>query len=252
MSEWSDRELGMDRPITRRDFLNGLAIGIGGATIGRLSGRSLFAQSTSSEYPPALTGLRGSTDGSFETAHSLRDGTFWRTAGAATDTRETYDLVVVGGGISGLAAGYFFRERFGVAARILILENHDDFGGHARRNEFTIGGRTLLMNGGTASINSPTAYSREADGLLKALGVEPEKLNASTVDRETYRTLGLRSAVFFDKETFGADRLVLNAGGSRTWSQFVAGHSASRAGSARHRSPAGREDRLRDGRLRTS
>ena len=223
MSEWSDRELGMNRAITRRDFLNGLAIGIGGAALGALQGPALRAQSSPPPaYPPSLTGLRGSTDGSFETAHALRDGTFWRSAGAATDTRETYDLVVVGGGISGLAAAYFFRERFGGAARILILDNHDDFGGHARRNEFTLGGRTLLMNGGTASINSPTAYSREADGLLKALGVEPEKLNASTVDRETYRSLGLRSAVFFDKETFGADRLVLNAGGSRTWAQFVA------------------------------
>ena len=83
--------------------------------------------------------MRGSHPGSFEVAHSLRDGTFWDTAGKPEDTGETYDLIIVGGGISGLAAAHFFRKAPGRKARILILDNHDDFGGHAKRNEFRVG-----------------------------------------------------------------------------------------------------------------
>src|SRR5579862_5557412 len=92
----SDRELGMDRPITRRDFLNGVAVGAGAALIGA-SNAQAAAQDEPGYYPPLLTGMRGSHDGSYEVAHALRDGTFWKTAGTPVNTRETYDLVVVGG-----------------------------------------------------------------------------------------------------------------------------------------------------------
>src|SRR5690349_13357431 len=137
MSKDYDRYLGMDRPITRRDFINGAAVAIGGAFFAGTAlgeGPRGFEQSNQSEYyPPVLTGLRGSHPGSFETAHSLRDGTFWKTAAAPIDTKEVYDLVVVGAGISGLSAAHFFRERAAKSSRILLLENHDDFGGHAKR-----------------------------------------------------------------------------------------------------------------------
>ena len=112
--------------------------------------------------PPVSTGLRGSHPGSFEIAHSLRDGTFWKTAAAPEPLDEKYDLIIVGGGISGLSAAYFYRERAGKNAKILILENHDDFGGHAKRNEFHLGGKLQLLNGGTMFIDSPTAYSKVA------------------------------------------------------------------------------------------
>src|SRR2546429_8381999 len=95
--------------------------------------------------PPALTGMRGSHDGSYDASHALRDGRFWRAAGQPIDTKEVYDLVVVGGGISGLAAAYFYRAR-NASARILILDNHDDFGGHAKRNEFRPGSRLWIAN----------------------------------------------------------------------------------------------------------
>src|SRR5437667_9183206 len=137
MTEDHDRYLGMDRPITRRDFINGAAVIVAGSLLTgtRLSGRSSETKQPgqADDYPPELTGLRGSHPGSFETAHSLRDGTFWKTAPAPTDTKEVYDLVVVGAGISGLAAAHFFREHAGKSSRILLLENHDDFGGHAKR-----------------------------------------------------------------------------------------------------------------------
>src|SRR6201999_172261 len=90
-------------------------------------------------------------------------------------TGETYDLVVVGGGISGLAAAYFYRNAAGSKARILILDNHDDFGGHAKRNEFKAGNRMLLSYGGTQSIESPARYSDVAKGLLKELGVDTQR-----------------------------------------------------------------------------
>ena len=136
-----DRELGMDRPITRRDFLNGASIAIGASLLSPgtfwtdvLADEAVYApEKAPGYYPPAKTGMRGSHDGSWEVAHSLRDGKHWDNA--APDT-ESYDLIVVGGGISGLSAAYFYRQQAGPKARVLILENHDDFGGHAKRNEF--------------------------------------------------------------------------------------------------------------------
>ena len=133
----------MRREITRRDFLNGVALTVGAAILPS----DLLAAAAVPEgpekspdyYPPALTGLRGSHPGSFDAAHSLRDGTFWEHAGSPIDTDEKYDLVVVGGGISGLSAAHFFRKAAGPKARVLVLDNHDDFGGHAKRNEFRSG-----------------------------------------------------------------------------------------------------------------
>ncbi len=233
MSDWTDRELGMDRWITRRDFLNGMAITIGRAMAGHwalesdLLAAQTFAQDTPGYYPPALTGMRGSHDSSFDVAHALRDGTFWKTSGKPVSTGETYDLVVVGGGISGLAAAHFFRARAGRAVRILILDNHDDFGGHAKRNEFRPGGQLWIANGGTAGIESPFPYSKEARGLMLELGIDPVALSAradKAADRSVFQ--GLQPAAFFDKETFGEDRLVVGMPGTRregvAWSEFVA------------------------------
>ena len=230
MSEFNDRELGLDQPISRRDFLNGMAVGIG--TLG--TAHSLPAQSEnggSPNYPPTRTGMRGSHQGSFEAVHALKDGTFWKHAGKPVDTHESYDLVVVGAGISGLAAAYFFRKHAGESARILLLENHDDFGGHAKRNEFHLGGPMQLVNGGTVSIDSPTPYSAEADGLLKDLGIDPPALAKKYAHNSLFAELGLKPAFFFDKQTFGEDRLAVgvparartrSTGAGSTWKEFLA------------------------------
>src|SRR5205807_2871554 len=160
-------------------------------------------------YPPALTGLRGSHPGSFDAAHSLRDGTLRDSAGKPEDTGETYDLIIVGGGISGLAAAHFYRKAAGEKARILILENHDDFGGHAKRNEFRIGNAFRLGFGGTFSIQSPAPYSAVAKGVIEELGIDVPSYS-KYLHREVYGSLGLHPKIFFDQETFGADKLAIN------------------------------------------
>jgi spermidine dehydrogenase len=204
-----DRDLGMGASITRRDFLNGVATGVGGAMAARwLPGNidALLAQARAA-YPPALTGLRGSHAGSFEALHALREGAYWKSAPAPRSTGEEYDLAVVGAGISGLAAAYFFRKAR-PDARIVIFDNHDDFGGHAKRNEFTHDGRTFIGYGGTQSIDSPAPYSAVAKGLVNELGIDVARY-PKVLDAGLYKSLGLRAAFFFDKETFGTDRLVV-------------------------------------------
>lgn len=212
----NDRDLGMGRAIDRRDFLQGSAIAAMTAglapELAEAAARELAPQDKAGYYPPALTGMRGSHPGSFEDAHAVRDKGGY--AGKGADTGESYDLVVVGAGISGLSAAHFYRAA-SPGAKILILDNHDDFGGHAKRNEYTIGGKLMIMNGGTAGIESPTPYSPVADGLMKTLGIHPEELSKAADDRSFYGDLGLGSAVFFDKETFGQDRFVKSPGRGR-------------------------------------
>ncbi|AMN39903.1 NAD(P)-binding protein [Rhodoplanes sp. Z2-YC6860] len=186
--------------ITRRDFLNGAALTV---AAGLTPAAQLGAQPNL--YPPALTGLRGQHAGSFEIAHALRDGQSFALGNAPIEER--YDLVVVGGGISGLSAAWFYR-RARPEARILILDNHDDFGGHAKRNEFTIGGRRMIGYGGSQSLQSPnTLYSPVAKKLLTDLGVDLKRFE-SAFDRNLYSSLGLTRGTFFNRETFGRDVLV--------------------------------------------
>ena len=215
-----DRNLGMDREITRRDFVNGVSAATAGAL---LLPKWAQAQESAPElspdyYPPARTGMRGDHPGSFEAAHQFRD-TRSIDMSSVAHTNETYDLVVVGAGMSGLGAAYFFLKNVGRSARVLILDNHDDFGGHAKRNEFRQDGRLMAINGGTLNIENIGRYNEVVKNLLHEIGIDTEryeKNNAS--NRQLYRSLGLGSGHFFDKETWGEDKLVVRApaaGGGR-------------------------------------
>ena len=217
--------------IDRRDFLNGVAVAIGASLCpvhGAFAAGSgpdpspldpLLARGITQDdpryNPPALEGMRGSHPGSFETAHQVRDDKRWHETGDVIDTGEAYDLVVVGGGISGLSAAYFFRKQ-NPNARVLILDNHDDFGGHAKRNEFQADDRMLLGYGGTQSIEAPADYSPVAKALLKDLGIVPQRFYKD-YDRSYYKSFHAGPAIFFDRETFGVDRLVT---GTQAWKQI--------------------------------
>jgi len=218
MSESSDRDLGMDRAIPRRDFLDGMSMAAGAAFLARFPlnlpdahPHPYAPERAPGYYPPALTGLRGSHPGSYEIAHRIRDGGLPAMLREARPSGESYDLVVVGGGISGLSAAYFYQKAHGARARVLVLDNHDDFGGHAKRNEFRAAGRLLIGYGGTQSIESPSRYSAEAQGLLSELGIETAKFYTA-YDRGFYGRFNLKGGVFFDRETFGADRLIAGLG----------------------------------------
>ena len=230
----SDRELGMDREINRRDFLNGASIAIAGAVLAPgasgAQGReaspapaaSPFIEGSPSQetyYPPTRTGMRGSHPGSFEVAHEMRFGKTWDDA---QETGEAYDLIVVGGGLSGLAAGYFYKKAL-PGSSVLILDNHDDFGGHAKRNEHEVDGRQVIGYGGTAYITG--AYTYEGLELLHDIGLDMEEYQRANVGRRfRARELGLENAVFFDEETFGEDRLVVGEPGSdesEGWTQWL-------------------------------
>ena len=200
-----DRRLGMNADISRRDFLNGVSVAIGASLLPTSSNaQDIGAQDVAGYYPPQLSGMRGSHLGSFEAAHMARDGATWD----GDDTGEQYDLVVVGGGISGLSAAYFYRQAAGKDARILVLDNHDDFGGHAKRNEFTINGRLMIGYGGTQSLESPGGYPDIAKQLLRELGIDTERFYEA-FDRKLYSSLGLKRGTFFNKGTFGTDHLAI-------------------------------------------
>src|SRR6202453_2845998 len=231
---WTDKELGMHSHITRRDFMQGAAMAIAAAVTPPTSlfaQQAAEAQNTPGYDPPAAHGLRGSHPGSFEVAHRLRDGSFWAHAAQPESTGESYDLVVVGGGISGLSSARFFHANAGKTARVLILENHDDFGGHAKRNEFQVDKTFMLGYGGTYSIESPAPYSPVAKGLIRDLGIDVSSYRKHD-DKELYPSLGLKQKIFFDRETFGADRLVVSPSprdgestvlqSDRLWREFAA------------------------------
>src|SRR6266566_740656 len=188
--------------ISRRDFLNGVALTV---AAGLTPAAQIAAEPT--RYPPALTGLRGQHPGSYEVAHAQAwGGKVFAFEGLPVE--EDYDLVVVGGGISGLAAAFFYRRAAGPSAGILVLDNHDDFGGHAKRSEFSSDGRLVIGYGGSESIDSPnTQYGEAAKGLLRELGVEIGRFEIA-FERTLYSSLGLSRAVFFARETFGRDVLV--------------------------------------------
>jgi len=188
--------------ISRRDFLNGTALTIAAGLAPAQLLHAAQAAAGNATYPPALTGLRGNHAGTFTLAHSLaREGAKYPTVLA----REAFDLVVVGGGLSGLAAAWFYRRKFGAGKRILILDNHDDFGGHAKRNEFTVRGKRLVTYGGSAEMPATAATDAAVREVLAGLGLDAARAPAGEAP-DPYAALGMGRAVFFDADHFGRDQ----------------------------------------------
>ncbi|MDH3441051.1 MAG: NAD(P)/FAD-dependent oxidoreductase, partial [Gammaproteobacteria bacterium] len=201
--------LGMNRPISRRDILHGFgAVAASSFVPGVTFADEVLAAENAGRpyYPPALSGMRGNHDGSFDVAHALaREG---KTDWGPVDEPDSgvYDLVVVGAGLSGLAAAHFYLKE-NPQARILLLDNHDDFGGHAKRNEFDIGGRTHLCYGGSQSLVSPNHYPEHSKTLLNDLGIDVDRLEAA-YDQDFFTRHGLAAGIHFDKQTWGVDKVV--------------------------------------------
>jgi spermidine dehydrogenase len=146
----SDR-LGMNEPISRRDFINGTLVAGAGLL---LDGRAAFGSVAPGDTFTGYGGVgdyshsNGNTFDVMSAAHAMRDGAFERSIATAADTGEIYDMAVVGGGLSGLAAAVFFQKRNG--GRCLVLDNHPIFGGEAKRNEFSVGGQRVIAHQGSA------------------------------------------------------------------------------------------------------
>jgi spermidine dehydrogenase len=209
----------MKDKVTRRDFLNGTQVAIGASLLSpwtEVFGADASKFNLGTEYyPPAKTGLRGSHDGSWETMHARVSGATW----PASTPEEDFDLVIVGGGISGLSAAHFYRKE-NPGARILILDNHDDFGGHAKRNEFQVNGETRIGYGGTETIDTPSGYSQVSRDLLVDIGVDIEKFY-DYYDQDLYDSMDLTYGIAFDSETYGQRKMVAGYG-STPWDEFAA------------------------------
>lgn len=204
----------LKKNITRRDFLNGIiwtgaTIATTGWPLNVMSENTIIKNIDNIQadyYPPALIGLRGSHPGSFEAAHELAwtGKTDW---GTVTPDTTPYDLIIIGAGISGLSTANFYRQTIKKDARILILDNHDDFGGHAKRNEFNIDGKTYLSYGGSQSIAAPSKYSKVAKNLLADLGISL-KVFETTYDKSFFTRHNLTQGIFFDSETYQHKALI--------------------------------------------
>jgi spermidine dehydrogenase len=219
-----DIELGMDRAISRRDFVNGATATLAAAGAVGLGGDALAQAVAGGEapsldaYPPLRSGNRGDYQGIYAPAHSLRDG---NAAPEGVDTGEVYDLVVVGGGLSGLSAAWFYRQAAGTKAKILVLENHDDFGGHAKRNEFVANGKMYVAPGGSNRLPSYDTWAYDATRLLKYLQIDPTDPRDKT-DTALYGSLGMGPATFFSKEAFGKAQLIKGGSLARPSQAFLA------------------------------
>lgn len=212
----------MSEKITRRDFLNGVALTTGAGVLAPSNLwalESLEADAVNATYPPTLTGMRGSHAGSFEVAHALaREG---RKPARYDALEEHYDLVVVGAGMSGLAAAYYYRQQVGPDARILILDNHDDFGGHAKRNEFHHEGRMVLSLGGAQNLDNPGNYSDHAGALMIELGIDADAIAAMDANTPDDFLLGGKLNANVGMSMPGADGKHVNVDGH--WYKFMHG-----------------------------
>src|SRR5436305_7341120 len=149
-SDGQAERLGMNEPISRRDFVNGTLVAGAGLLLHRRPSATLLPGDDWTGYGGIgdYATSNGNTFNVIRVAHDMRDRKFEASVARAIDTGEMYDLIAVGGGISGLAAAVFFQSQKG--GRCLVLDNHPIFGGEAKRNEFVVDGQTVVAHQGSA------------------------------------------------------------------------------------------------------
>ncbi len=173
-----DSALGMDHDISRRDFMNASLLASGGALLSGLTPHQLLAQMGKDNW----TGYGGVGDyaeshgNTFEVmtaGHQIRDHVFADPPHQAEDTGEVLDMVIVGGGLSGLATALYCQQH-APKAKCLVLENHPIFGGEAKRNEFVVDGHRLMAPQGSDHFDTPQPGSAMA-GFYASVGVDATK-----------------------------------------------------------------------------
>ena len=207
-SSAADEGIGLDHKVTRRDFLNSTLLGSGALLLSPLSPAQLLSQTTAAPIAADdWTGYggvgdyansNGNTPAVFEAGHRVRDGEFESLPANAIDTQETFDCVIIGGGISGLAAALIFQQLSGKGRACLVLDNHPVFGGEAKRNEFVVDGHRLIAHQGSAFFPIPYPHSfiarfYESIGL-KTPHLEYQKWGSSSPEMKLSTTPYLGSA----------------------------------------------------------
>ena len=160
-SERHDKSLGMDQPICRRDFLNATLLAAGGVLLGPLTPKQLLAEEDWTGYG-GIGDYAQSNGNTFEVmtaGHQIRSGDFDSLPAETIDTGETFDCVVVGGGVSGLSAALFFEKYADPRATCLVIDNHPVFGGEAKRNEFIVDGQRIMGPQGADHFQVPLPHS---------------------------------------------------------------------------------------------
>jgi spermidine dehydrogenase len=201
-SQPRENGLGMTKEITRRDFLGSTLLASGAALLEGFSPAELLAASDDwsgyggvGEYSRS----NGNTLEVLQAGHKMRDGAYAALAAHPVETGEIYDCVIVGGGISGLAAALFFLRQAGPGVSVLILENHPIFGGEAKQNEFEVDGKRLIAHQGSAIYQVSYPHSFIAR-FYDSIGLHEPKLNyqkwagpkpAMTLGRTPYDSAGL-------------------------------------------------------------
>ncbi|HEX6802227.1 MAG TPA: NAD(P)-binding protein [Terriglobales bacterium] len=151
----------MDQPICRRDFLNATLLAAGGALLAPLTPKQLLAQEDWTGYGGVgdYANSNGNTYEVMTAGHQIRSGEFESLPAEVMDTGETFDCVVVGGGVSGLSAALFFQKYGGPKLTCLVLDNHPVFGGEAKRNEFIVDGHRIMGPQGADHFQVPLPHS---------------------------------------------------------------------------------------------
>lgn len=168
----------MNEAITRRDFLGSTLLASGALLLESLTPAELLAQTdefTGYGGVGEYSNSNGNTWAVLQAGHKIRDGAYQAASRDIIDTGETYDCVIVGGGISGLAAALFYQRKAGPRAKCLVLENHPIFGGEAKQNEFLVNGKRLIAHQGSAiyQLQQPQSFLAQ---FYDSIGLKTPKL----------------------------------------------------------------------------